>query len=169
MKILKFFAFVAIVAIMAACSGNSAADIAAKISKGEQLSEKDYSAMIDYCATYAKDAQTIQDKLDNLIPTSEEAGRLTEQMADLTKKFPYVNVFFDKLSSATTEDVGQANIEKISSLSNMIWFTAPEWANVAPADTDSEIVGDIVEMPANDSSNVIAVGDGEAVAETPKN
>lgn len=165
MKIIKFFAFVALVAVMAACSGNSAADVAAKIAKGQQLSEQDYSTMIDYCASYAKDAQVLQDKINLLPATSEEAGKLTDRVAALSDKFPYASEFFDKITFASEQEVGTSNVAKINSLSSLTWFSLPEWADMEPA-SDSSVVGEIVDMPSTDSTGVIASGDGEAVADT---
>lgn len=161
MKIVKIFAFVAMVLVMAACgTKEEAAKVADKISNGEQLTQSDYSVMIDYCAKYAEEAQVFQDKINVLAPTSEEAGKLTDDIASLSGKFPLVSEFFSKLSNCTKEEVGADNVAKINKLSALTWFTAPEWAD---SGNEDGVVGDVVDMPAVDSAGVIATGDGEVV------
>lgn len=157
---MKMFALLAVCLLLGACGGDEAAEVASKIKSGDQLTEKDYSVMVDYCGKYAEEAQKLQDQINVLAPTSEEAGKLTDRIADLADKFPYASEFFSKLSDCTEQEVGPSNVDKINKLAPLTWFTAPEWADVA---ADSDVVGDIVEMPASDSTGVIASGDGEEV------
>ena len=162
MKIFKFFAFMALCLVMASCgSSDKASEVASKISSGAQLTQADYTVMVDYCGQYAEAAQKLQDKIDVLAPTSEEAGKLTDEVASLTDKYKYVNEFFNKISSSTKEEVGEENVKKITELASLTWFTAPEWADALP---ENGVEGYIMDMPSSDSDSVIAVGDGEAVA-----
>lgn len=147
--------------LISACGSSDAAkEVASKIESGDQLTQQDYGVMVDYCGKYAEEAQKLQDKINVLAPTSEESAKLTDEIAALGSKFPYASQFFDKLGNCTKQEVGEANAEKINRLSSLTWFTAPDWAAVAE---DSTVVGDIVEMPSEDTSGVIAVGDGEVV------
>lgn len=158
---MKFFTLLVLCLLMGAC-GNSddASKVASKIQKGEQLTESDYTVMVDYCGKYAEEAQKLQDQINILSPTSEEAGKLTDEIASLSDKYSYANEFFSKISISTPEEVGSANAAKINSYAPLTWFSAPEWAEVS---ADSDVVGDIVDMPGADTAGVIAVGDGEEV------
>lgn len=160
MKIVKVFALLLICLVAGACSNDEAKKVAAKISDGQQLDQNDYTVMVDYCAKYAEEAQKLQDRINVLSPTSEEAGKLTDEVAALSGKFPLASGFFDKISNATEQEVGPENVERINKLASLTWFVAPEWAD---AGDNSDVVGDIVEMPDSDTAGVIAAGDGEAV------
>lgn len=161
MKTIRLIAFMAICLVMAACgSGDDASKVSAKIEKGQKLTEADYTVMVDYCGKYATEAQKLQDRINMLAPTSEEAGKLTDEIAALAGKYPYTNVFFEKISNCTQNEVGAENVVKINELAPLTWFTAPEWAD---AGDNADVEGDIVDMPANDSAGVIASGDGEMV------
>ncbi len=79
MKIMKFFAFVAVCFLMAACgSSDEAAAVASKLKDGGQLTEKDYTVLIDYCGKYAEAAQKVQDQINVLPAASQEAGKLSD-------------------------------------------------------------------------------------------
>lgn len=161
MKIMKFFAFVAVCFLMAACgSSDEAASVASKIKDGAALSQQDYSVIIDYCAKYAESAQKIQDQINVLPADSEEAGKLTDQLATITDKEKYLQTFSNVLANCTEEEIGEKNVETVKKLASSTWFNAPAWAEV---DTTSNVVGSIVDMPASDSAGVIAAGAGEAV------
>lgn len=160
MKIMKLFTLLALCFLMGACGGDEAAKVASRIKNGDKLTEKDYTVMVDYCGKYAEEAQKLQDQINVLAPTSEEAGKLTDKIADLADKFPYASEFFAKIADCSEQEVGAANVDKINRLAPLTWFTAPDWADVG---ADSDVVGDIVEMPAADTAGVIAAGDGEEV------
>lgn len=161
MKIIRLLTLLAVCLLMGACSGgDEAAQVASKIKNGDKLTEKDYTVMVDYCGKYAEEAQKLQDQINVLAPTSEEAGKLTDKIADLTDKFPYASEFFAKIADCTEPEVGAENVAKINKLAPLTWFTAPGWADVA---SDSDVVGDIVEMPETDTTGVIAAGVGEEV------
>lgn len=163
MKIMKVFAALALVLLMGACGGgDKAGKVNEAIQSGAQLSEQDYSVMIDYCGEYAEKAQEMQDKINTLAPESQEAVSLLGDLASLSGKYPYLKVFSDKISSATQAEVGEENVAKINKLAYLTWFASPEWADVAQ---NADVEGSIVDMPQADSAGVIAGGDGEAVAE----
>lgn len=163
MKIMKFIAFVAVCFIMAACGGtDEATAVATRIKDGSQLSEKDYTVMIKYCGKYAEEAQKIQDQINVLPAESAEAGKLTDRLAEMTDKEKYLQTFGDILNNVSKEAVGEKNVELINKYASLTWFTAPAWAEV---DTTSNVVGSIVDMPAEDTAGVIADGEGEVVQE----
>lgn len=160
MKALKMLALLAIVLLATACGGEEASKVASKIENGDALDQKDYAVMVDYCGKYAEEAQKLQDQINLLAPESEEAGKLTDALSDLTDKYKYTNEFFGKIASCTKEDVSAETQVKINTFAPLTWFSAPAWADVS---NDSSVVGDIVEMPAEDTAGVIAAGDGEVV------
>lgn len=161
MKILKLFAFVAVCFIMAACgSSDNAASVAAKIQNGTTLTEQDYTAIIEYCGKYAEKAQKIQDQINALPADSEEAGKLTDQIANLTDNDKYLQAFNSVLSNCTQEAIGEKNVELVNKYAAYSWFVLPSWVSEK---MPSDEVGPIVEMPDSDTAGVIAVGAGEAV------
>lgn len=160
MKLKQILAVFATGLMLASCGADKVSEVAGKISSGEALTEADYTVMIDYCGRYAEQAQLLQDKIDALDPSTEEAGKLTDEVADLTQKNKYLGMFSDKISSATEAEIGAANVEKVKNYSTLMWFSAPEWAEVQGA---TDIEGSIVDMPDSDSAGVIAEGVGEAV------
>lgn len=150
--------------VMWACGGDSASKVASAIKDGSALTPDDYTVMIDYCGKYATEAQKLQDRINTLAPTSGEAAKLTDELAALSGKYPYLNEFFAKIPSCSKEEIGEKNVDKINSLAPMTWFSAPDWAD---ASDNADVVGSIVDMPSSDTAGVIAVGDGEAVDSVP--
>lgn len=161
MKKITLLIVAAVALIVTACTGTGAKKVADKIASGEVLTQSDYTILIDYCGDYAKKAQVIQDKIDNLESTDPTVAALQTELADLNGKFPYTDTFFKTLSSSTPEEVGTENMKKVDELSSLIWFTAPGWAQtvgpagnagvietVAPAEADSNIIA----APVEDSS-----------------
>lgn len=163
MKFMKFFALAAVCFIMAACgSSDQASAIASKLSEGAQLSEQDYTVMIDYCGKYAEAAQKIQDEINLLPSDSPKAAELTDKLAAITEKEGFLQQFEGVLNNVSKEAIGEKNVELINKYAPLTWFPAPAWAEV---DTTNNVVGSIVEMPAADTAGVIAGGAGEAVAQ----
>lgn len=162
MKVLKLFAFMAVCLLVSACGSDNASKVEGKIKDGTQLTEADYSVMIDYCGNFAEEAQKIQDQIDNLPAESDEAFSLEEKMAALSNSYPYASTFFDKIANSTKEAVGEKNVEKISKYASLMWFSAPSWAF---AGKDSDVVGFIEDMPSSDSTAVISESDGVEVKE----
>lgn len=161
MKIVKFFAVMAVFFLMAACGGaDKVASVASMIKDGGKLSEEDYTVMIDYCGKYAEEAQKIQDKINALPAEASEAGVLTDELATLTQKEVHLQAFSNVLSNCTKEEIGEKNVELINKYAALTWFDAPAWAEV---DSTSNVVGSIVDMPSSDTTGVIAGGAGEAV------
>lgn len=161
MKILKIFTFVAVCLLMAAC-GNSGdvSKVASKIKADEQLTQADYTVMIDYCGKYAQEAQKIQDQINNLPADSEESEKLNDEMAALTDKFPYTTEFFEKITTCTQEEIGPDNVALINGFAPLMWFSSPEWANIGG---DVNVAGFIEDMPSTDTTGVISTGDGVEV------
>lgn len=158
---MKLFAFMAICLLLAACgSKEGASAVAEKIKSGEQLTQSDYTVMIDYCGKYAEEAQKLQDQIDNLPGDSKETFNIENKMADLSNSYPYTSEFFEKISNCSKEEIGEKNVDAISTYAPLMWFSAPAWAIVSD---DSDVVGLIEDMPATDSANVISTGDGVEV------
>lgn len=161
MKVMKLFAFMAICLLLAACgSKEGASAVAEKIKSGEQLTQSDYTVMIDYCGKYAEEAQKLQDQIDNLPGDSKETSNIEDKMADLSNSYPYTAEFFEKIANCSKEEIGEKNVDAINTYAPLMWFSAPAWAIVTD---DSNVVGFIEDMPATDSANVISTGDGVEV------
>ena len=161
MKIIKMLSMVAVVLLMAACGSNGAQSVEQKIKEGSQLTEADYTVMIEYCGNFAKEAQVIQYKINALPADNAQQGSLEDQMASLADKYPYIGTFGQKLTNATKEEVGEKNVELMEKYSSLTWFIAPDWAigNSALNNVD----GFVEDMPSTDSTGVISTGDGVAV------
>lgn len=161
MKALKLFAFIAVCLFVAACgSKDGSSMVAEKIKSGEQLTQNDYTVMIDYCGKYAEEAQKLQDQVNNLPADSKETFNIENKMADLSNSYPYTAVFFEKIANCSKEEIGEKNVEAINAYAPLMWFSAPSWAIVSD---DSNIVGFIEDMPSTDSAGVISTGDGVEV------
>ena len=151
MKTLKIIMLGAVVLLVSSCSqGHSPENVAERIQKGEALTEADYTVMIDYCGTYATKAQTLQDAIDNLPAGSDEAAAKATDLRELTDSYPLLTIFNKKIESATQQEVGEANVQRINGFASLIWFNAPDWAQI---DTDPDAAGFVEQI--NDSGDTI--------------
>lgn len=161
-KIMTMMA-VALCFIMASCAG-SATDpsaVASKIEKGQSLTEADYSSMIDYCADYAEKAQKYYDIINAEPNDSTEAAiNATNELANLYSSAKYLDVFRKAIFAADSKELGEKNEEKVNEYAKYEAFPIPGVADSTMLNPD--VIGDIVDMPA-DSSAVVAEGDGELV------
>lgn len=161
MKVMKFFAFMVVCLMLAACGGTKGASaVADKIKGGEQLTQSDYTVMIDYCGKYAEEAQKLQDQVNSLPTDSKKSFKLEDKLADLSNSYPYTAEFFDKITNCSKEEIGEKNVDAINKYAPLMWFSAPAWAIVS---NDTDVVGFIEDMPSTDSTNVISTGDGVEV------
>lgn len=150
---------------MTACGDNAKEDaaVAAKIEKGETLSQDDYKVMVDYCVDYAKKAQEYQNKLDAFAADSQQNAEYTEKLAELTERDNYATLFFTALSKATPEEVGEENVKTVNRYAAYDYFVAPAWAQL---DSTTNVTGYIDEMPSmksTDSTGVITQSETEVV------
>ena len=158
---IKVFAALAFALLTMSCSNtDDAAGVAARIENGEALTEQDYGVMIDYCGKFAQEAQRIQDDINAEPNMSAKATTDTDRMATLADSFKFLDTFGKALNNADASKVGSANVEKMQKYASYEWFPMPEWM---PAEGAPGVVGDIVEMPGNDTDSVIATGAGEVV------
>lgn len=149
--------------IMASCgSKNDAKAVADKIAAGEPLTEADYSTMIDYCADYAQKAQQYFNVLNSGADTSsKEYADATNELATMATDAVYLDAFRNTLFAANAEQLGEKNVKKMEEFSSLEAFPISDISNTGMMNPN--VVGDIEEMPASDTSNVIATGDGEVV------
>lgn len=156
MKKLSLFLLGVVALVMAACSGGAGAQaLSDKIAKGDVLTQADYTTLIDYCGDFAKKAQVIQDKIDNLDSNNPAVEGLQSQLDGLKEKFPLLKEFQKVLKNSTPEEVGSENVKKIDELSSLIWFDAPDWAQtVAPGKVGAGLIEDVA--PAEADSSIIA-------------
>lgn len=162
-KVITMVMMAVVCLIMTSCKTDADyKSIADKISAGEALTESDYSMIIDYCADYAEKAQPYFDTLNSGANTDSKAYiDATNALADMNAKAVYLDTFRNALYSATAEQLGESNVKKMDSLSK---FEAMPIGDVSDsAMLNPDVVGDIEDMPATDTGNVIANGDGEVV------
>lgn len=151
---------------MAACGQKvpSAEEVANRINSNEEVTEADFTSMIEYCGKYAKDAQKYYDII-NAQPTDStaEAIKATSELADLYADYPYLELFRGKLAQTEMSALGAANEKKVNEYAQYQAFPLPigEGADLE----DPNVVGMIEQMPASDTSGVISQGAGEAVDE----
>lgn len=164
MKKLITLAMALICIVLASCGGKEVDPkvVAEKIAAGQTLSPEDYSAMIDYCGDYARKAQKYFDII-NAEPndSTKEAIEASDELASMYADAKYLDVFRKALTDADEKQLGKANAEKIAVYSKYEAFPIADISDSTML--NPEIVGDIEEMPATDSSGVISVGAGEVV------
>lgn len=153
-------AFVCI--ILASCSGKEDyKTVAEKIASGATLDQKDYSTMIDYCADYAEKAQPYFDIINSNDETNKEYIDASGSLAEMASKAIYLDTFRQALFAANADELGEANVKRMDELSKYEAFPIADVSNQGMLNPD--VVGDIEDMPATDTGNVIATGDGEVV------
>lgn len=150
--------------LLAACGSKNVdpAVVAQKIERGETLTDADYKSMIDYCGDYAREAQKYYDIINaEANDSTAEAIKASDELAALYAKTPYLDTFRNAISKATEADMGKENALRAEKLSEFEAFPIDDVSDSALLNPD--VVGDVVDMPATDSTGVIASGAGEAV------
>lgn len=103
--------------VMASCGGAkvSPEQVAKTLDAGGTLTEADYTAMIDYCGDYAKQAQQYYDII-NAQPndSTAEAVRATDDLASLYANYPYLDKFRDCIAQADLSKLGAENEKKVN-------------------------------------------------------
>lgn len=163
-KMMKALGVLMLVAVMASCGSKipSAQQVASKIDNGQQLSQEDYTAMIDYVGEYANKAQGYFNTINSQPNDSTaEYTKAADEMAALYQKYPYLDTFRKCLASADMSQFDTANQELINQYVNDESFPLPVGEGAALM--NPQVQGDIEQMPNNDSTGVIATGAGEAV------
>ena len=163
-KTVKAFAALMLVVLMSACGSKVASpeEVAAKITNGETLTQNDYKVMIDYVGDYATKALVYQNKI-NVQPndSTPEYIKASNEWASLYQKYPYLAQFRQSLTSADMSQFDEANQQLINQYANDPSFPLPGGEGVALENPN--VQGMVEDMPANQNSNVISTGDGEAV------
>ncbi|MBD5328287.1 MAG: hypothetical protein HDS03_00100 [Bacteroides sp.] len=164
-KIMTMMMMAVVCLIMASCSGNSNSDpkaVADKIAAGETLTEADYTTMIDYCANYAEKAQPYFNTINSGAATdSKEYTDAVNELATMSSEAVYLDAFRKAITDADAAQLGEKNVRKVDELAKYEAFPIADVSDSAMMNPD--VVGDIVDMPSNDSNGVIASGDGEVV------
>lgn len=154
MKTLKILFIAMIVAVgFAACNKEEANKVAEKIEKGEALNQGDYTCVIEYLGNFAKAAQPIQDKINNLSATAPEASELQQQLDKLRADNPHIDLFNNVLGKASQAELGAENVALVDKYAGYEWFTSPNWAEIT---TNPAAAGMVVETPDSDTSGVVA-------------
>lgn len=162
--IIKSFAAAVLLIGVASCGSKvpSADDVAAKISEGQELTQADYTAIIDYVGEYAGKAQEYFNII-NAQPNDSTAEyiKASDDMAALYAKYPHLSAFRNALYNADMSQFDTANQELINKYANDPAFPLP--AGEGDAIENPQVQGMIQDMPSTDSTPVISTGDGEAV------
>lgn len=151
---------------MVSCGSNTptAENVAKKLDSKETLTQNDYAVMLDYCGDYAKKAQKYFDII-NPQPndSTAEYQRAADDLAKLSEKYPYLDMFRGVVYNVPLTDFDEANQKKVEEYSKYQAFPLPDGAGVNM--TNPTIVGDIEDMPFSNGTDttVIATGDGVAV------
>lgn len=163
-KLIKGLAAVALVVGLASCGNKvpSADEVAAKIDNGQELTQADYTAIIDYVGEYATKAQEYSNTL-NMQPNDSTAEyiKVSDEWAALYAKYPYLNKFRASLQNADMNQFDEKNQKLINNYANDEAFPLPAGEGVALE--NPKVQGMIQDMPSSDTTNVISTGDGEAV------
>lgn len=150
--------------MMASCGGKGVDPqvVAQKIENGETLTHEDYASMIDYCGDYAVKAQKYFDII-NAEPndSTSEAIKASDELAGMYADAKYLDMFRTALTDADEQRLGAANSKKIAEYAKYEAFPIADISDTTMLNPD--IVGDIEQMPAEDTAGVIATGDGEVV------
>lgn len=152
--------FMAVGLLLAACGSGGADKVEQKIKNGEQLTESDYTVIIKYCGEFAEEAQKIQDEINDIPAEAAGQTELEEKMATLAEKYPYTVEFSEKITNSTKEEIGEKNVALVNKYAPLMWFSAPDWADIGSA---VNVDGFIEDMPTTDTSGVISTGDGVEV------
>lgn len=154
-KTLRFlFLALAAVFMMTSCgNADQAAEVAKKIQAGDTLTQEDYKTVIEYLGNFAEKAQPIQDQINNLPYGDPQAETFTKQFDKLKESNQYLDLFKSTLLKAPQASLGADNVALVNKYAGYEWFTAPDWATIT---TNPEAAGMEVEMPASDTSGVVA-------------
>lgn len=164
MKALKLICAGLFCLVMGACSTENPtpAQVAEKIDSHQPLTEADYTAMIEYCGKYAKDAQQYFDII-NAQPndSTAEYNDAAQRLVSLRAESPYLDIFRTAIYAASDDQIGAKNVEKVNEYQKYEAFPLPEGSGESlniPGEA-----GVIEEMPDTDTSFVIAIPDGVAL------
>lgn len=161
---LKIMAALLLVVVMGSCGSKkpTAEDVNAKIQAGQELTQDDYTTLLDYVGDYASKAQEYYNII-NAAPndSTPEYVKAFNDLAELYGKYPYLQTFRSCLQNVDASKFDDKNLELVNKYANDEGFPLP----VGEGSTllNPQVQGDIVDMPQTDSTNVIATGDGEAV------
>lgn len=147
MKKIGFFLISALLIIggLASCGSKSSDEtLATMIENGDQLSQEDYTVIINYVGEYAEKAQQYA------VATGDEAA---EQLANLKKEYPYLAVYRDCIGATSLKDLSKENLELIGKYAGYVEFTTPAGFTIQ---TNPEAAG--LEVATPDSANGVIAG-----------
>ena len=149
-------------AFLMACSTHTPSPeaVAAQVDAKEALSDADYTTMIDYRGKYAENAQKYFDIINSPKASQEEQQKAYSDMATMYADYKYLDTFRAAIYAVDENQLSKSNREKLNKYSSLEAF--PLAGGAGEALENPNVVGMIEEMP-QDSSEVIATGDGEAV------
>lgn len=161
--IMKVMAAFAMIAVMTACGSKAPTpeEVNAKIEAGDQLSQADYTAILEYVGDYANKAQSYYDTINVVNDSTEAYTKAADELAALYAKYPYLTTFRNCLQDAPAATFDNKNLELVNKYKNDEAFPLP--VGVGASMLNPDVNGMIEDMPGNDSSKVISTGVGEAV------
>ena len=124
-------------------------DVAFKIDSKEQLTQEDYSRIIEYVGEYAEKAQKYVDmQINDNYNAEAQAG-----MTKLNYEFPLVDKFRTCLGETESSALSEENLKKVAKYAGLIEFTAPLNYTIQ---TDPEAAG--LEEQAPETDNGVIAG-----------
>lgn len=150
MKKIRFVLALSIMAVfgLVACHGTeegACQDVANKINNHEELTNDDYTRMIEYVGEYAEKAQQYVVAADD----AENQAALQK----LQEEYPLVNLFRDCIKQTPADKFDSDNKALIEKYGGLVEFTMPESMSLT---TDPDAAGVLVESP--DSANGVIAG-----------
>lgn len=164
MKKIQLFLMGLVILGLGSCAKQypTAAEVATRIDSHQALTQGDYTTMIDYCGDYAKAAQRYFDIINEQSSDSTgEYSRAVSELASLRAANPYLDMFQTAIYAADDSQLGNKNVEKVNEYQKYQAFPLPDGSG-ASLNTPG-VEGEIMDMPSNQNSHVIATPDGEAV------
>ena len=115
----SMFALAVIVSmtVLTSCGGGSKVDVSKVIenyNKGEQLTQADYSALLDYVDAAMDEALPIVKEIQEAAMNGDQSKieSLQKKAENLENKFPDMEKALDIIENASDADMGAANVEK---------------------------------------------------------
>lgn len=135
-----------------------------KIQNKENLSQVDYTVMIEYVGEYAQKAQADFNKI-NAAPSTDSSEYIKAfgNLSDLYQKYPYLDSFRSALYKVPDGMLDEQNQEIALKYANDESFPLPAGLGVEIENPD--VQGMVQDMPSTDTTQVISTGVGEAVSE----
>lgn len=154
MKKISLFLMLAVMGIvtMTSCQETREKEmegIAVKIQNNEKLTDKDYTAMIEYVGRYAEAAQPI---IDNIV-NGNDSLQAQQQLKELTAQYPAVGLIRDCIKLSPASAFNEDNLALLQKYGGYEEFSMPLSISYQ---TDPKNAGLEMQTPTEEDNGVIA-------------